>query len=414
MAKNILIISDYIPPRNSGAGQRAYNHFLMLKREGYKVNIVTQKPSFRNGIKSYLEIEDYITLEGNIIEIQTKNFSQNSKNILIKVASNVFSVLKIFYQLNSKIKKKEFDIVHGFTSSILFFSTAFYIKSKNRNVKTIAEITGLNPPGKIYMNKKGFINKVIYSLSKFIFHFIDKIVTLSPANDKSFTDFFGNNKKNILITNGVCLQKFSPINDNEKFILRKELNFGKNDLILINIGAVIAKGKRIDLFEGLIKILGKSCLKNKIRFIFVGNFDRTEKHLEVYKKLLSMNENYSNISITFLGHSPDVNKFIKISNIGIFMMERDGLPNSVIECMACGVPVVYNRIPGITDFIIEDNVDSFIADNNNLQTYADKIISLSNNKELYDFISSNARKKIESKFDTKTIFKEYKKLYKEF
>ena len=182
------------------------------------------------------------------------------------------------------------------------------------------------------------------------------------------------------------------MNDNEKFIMRKELNFGKNDLILINIGAVIADGKRIDLFEGLIKILGKSCLKNKIRFVFAGNFDRTEKHLEVYKKLLSMSENYSNISITFLGHISDVNRFIKISNIGIFMSEREGLPNSVIECMACGVPVVHNRISGITDFIIEDNVDSFIADNNNLQTYADKIISLSNDKDFYDFISSNARK----------------------
>ena len=386
----------------------------MLRRDGYNVNIVTQKPLDKNIIKNNLEIESNNVFRNDIIEIDTKYLNQNNKNTLLKLIINILSMVKIFYQLNSKIKDRKINIVHGFTTSPLFYATALYLKIFNSKVKIITEITAFNPPGHIYIKKGGFINRIIYVLNKIPFHFIDKIVTLSPANDKNFTDFFGNHKKNTLITNGVDLKNFKPINTDIKNVLRNNHNFQKYELILINIGAVVAERKRIDLFEGLIKILGENYLKKKIRFIFAGNYDRTNKHREVYDKILSVGENYSNISINFLGHVSDVNTFIKLSDIGIFMSESEGLPNAVIECMACGVPVVHNRISGITNFIIEDNVDSFIADNNNLQTYADKIISLSTNENLYGFISSNARKKIKSKFDTKIIFKKYKKLYEEF
>jgi glycosyltransferase involved in cell wall biosynthesis len=40
---------------------------------------------------------------------------------------------------------------------------------------------------------------------------------------------------------------------------------------------------------------------------------------------------------------------------------REGLPNALLEAMACGLPCVATRLPGVTDAIIEDGVTGWLV-----------------------------------------------------
>ena len=57
--KSILIISNYLPPRNSGAGQRAYNHAIQLSKKGYNVHLISESP---NGKKTYLRNSELLKI----------------------------------------------------------------------------------------------------------------------------------------------------------------------------------------------------------------------------------------------------------------------------------------------------------------------------------------------------------------
>ena len=56
--KSILIISNYLPPRNSGAGQRAYNHAIQLSKKGYNVHLISESPNGKNLLKKFRALEN--------------------------------------------------------------------------------------------------------------------------------------------------------------------------------------------------------------------------------------------------------------------------------------------------------------------------------------------------------------------
>jgi len=68
----------------------------------------------------------------------------------------------------------------------------------------------------------------------------------------------------------------------------------------------------------------------------------------------------------------------------------EGLPLNGIEAMATGLPVIGSRVPGIVDFLTEQN--GLLFESGNYKELADQIIRLSRDKELYDTLSQQARK----------------------
>ena len=76
----------------------------------------------------------------------------------------------------------------------------------------------------------------------------------------------------------------------------------------------------------------------------------------------------------------------------------DGLPQMIMEGMACGVPAISTRLVGIPD-LIEDGVSGLLCDPNNAEQLADKIVELMNDDELATKLSEGARKMITEKFD---------------
>ena len=76
----------------------------------------------------------------------------------------------------------------------------------------------------------------------------------------------------------------------------------------------------------------------------------------------------------------------------------DGLPQMLMEAMACGVPVISTRLVGITD-LIDDGETGLLAEPNDTQDLAEKIERLISDKSLRNRFASSGREKVESQFD---------------
>lgn len=76
--------------------------------------------------------------------------------------------------------------------------------------------------------------------------------------------------------------------------------------------------------------------------------------------------------------------------------DRDGLPNTLVEAMACGLPVVGSRLSGIPEGV-EDGVNGFLTSPENAHALADAILKFGE-AGLIEQMGMNAQAKVKVKF----------------
>jgi glycosyltransferase involved in cell wall biosynthesis len=76
---------------------------------------------------------------------------------------------------------------------------------------------------------------------------------------------------------------------------------------------------------------------------------------------------------------------------------RDGMPNAVLEAMACEKAVIATPVGGTKD-ILEDGKNGIVVNVNDANMLAEKIIELLDDREKRTSLGKNARELIASRF----------------
>ena len=102
------------------------------------------------------------------------------------------------------------------------------------------------------------------------------------------------------------------------------------------------------------------------------------------------------------------------ADIGILLstnIHGEGISNSIMEFMACELPVICTNSGGNPE-LVEDGVTGFLVNpKNNPEDIADKIIWLKNNPNKAKQMGIAGKKKILSEFTTKGMVQKYENLY---
>jgi glycosyltransferase involved in cell wall biosynthesis len=77
---------------------------------------------------------------------------------------------------------------------------------------------------------------------------------------------------------------------------------------------------------------------------------------------------------------------------------RDGLPVSIVEALACGLPVVTTPVTGIPE-VIRHGHNGLLVPSDDARSLADAIQSLIQNQDLYESLKQNTRSSVTSMFD---------------
>jgi len=195
--------------------------------------------------------------------------------------------------------------------------------------------------------------------------------------------------KHALCVYGVVdLEEFSPTSD--KASLRKRLGLPLDKNIALYAGYLMKRKGIYELVEVLCKIQ-KTC-PNALLVMCGGGPEEARlrtfiqtKHIEPLVHLVGEIE-------------PErISKWMQASDLFVLATHTEGMPNVVMEAMACGLPVVTTQVGGLPDAIGDCQGVSLVPPKD-VDAFADVTLKLLQDKRLRKHMGSAARRKAEERF----------------
>ena len=116
---------------------------------------------------------------------------------------------------------------------------------------------------------------------------------------------------------------------------------------------------------------------NNISVIIGGEGDLKEEIIQFIVK----NDLERNIhTVDWIQHE-NLPEYLNSIKIFVFPSSKEGLPNTILEAMACGTPVVASQVGGLA-YLVQDGVTGFTVPVEDPQALADRLMSLLSDPEL--------------------------------
>ncbi len=128
------------------------------------------------------------------------------------------------------------------------------------------------------------------------------------------------------------------------------------------------------------------------------------KELEAKVKMYGLQD-----KVIFMGVRSDIPGILSQSDVFAISSLHEGLPLSVLEAMASGLPIIATRVGGIPDVMTEGR-NGFLVESGNVGAYCKAILKLVDDPKLREIMSRNNLKDA-WKYDVKVMAKGYEDLY---
>jgi glycosyltransferase involved in cell wall biosynthesis len=340
------------------------------------VKIISQLSKNLHIITGNVKIKSFKDYEINVHKIKN-NFQGN---YIKRVLNYIFVQLSISYNL---FKIKEVDIWIFFIGGETLFLPMLTAKLMGKKVFLLL-------PGSVTETLESSgdkFYKVAKILSKINCRLSDKIIIYSSIfiNQWSLENF----KDKIVIGHEHFLNF-------EEFKIKKD--FYKRPPLIGFIGR-LSEEKGILNF---IKAIPKTIENDKyLRFLIVGDGYLKDKVKQYLK------ENRLESKVKLLNGIPhnEVPDYLNELKILVIPSYTEGLPNIMIEAMACGTPVLASKIGAIPDIIKEGNT-GFILDENSPKSIENNIIRVLKHDKI-QVISKNGHSLIQKEFKFKNTLEKW-------
>lgn len=288
-------------------------------------------------------------------------------------SKGIFACIKTLRKI---LEQEQYDIVHCHTPmGAVIARLAAKELYKQKKVKVIYTAHGFH-----FYKGAPLLNWLLYyPVEKILSRYTSVLITINNEDyqfaKKNFTT------KEIIYTDGVGvdLHKFISLEPKRKRDLRKEKGFNENDFIVFYIAEFIPRKNHKMIFDILPELKYK--IPN-LKIILAGKGEL----LESYKNYVLEN-NYQDV-VFFTGYTTEINEYCNISDILLMPSFQEGLPISMIESIATGLPVVASKIRGHVD-VIKSEKNGFLCDLTDRKSFIDSIYNLFVNPDLRNEIAKN-------------------------
>ena len=193
-----------------------------------------------------------------------------------------------------------------------------------------------------------------------------------------------------LVYNPVDIQRFVQVKKTThqayRVIAVGRLEYPKNHVILIDAFAkVVEKIPNAQLY-----ILGDGSLRKQIK--------ERIKHWKLQDHVI------------LKGKVNDVENYLACSDVFVMCSDYEGLPLSILEAMAAGLPIVSTDVGGIKDIVTDNGI---LTHKGNVEELANALIQLGINPVLRKQYAMNSFANV-APFDTSLIANKYIDLYKKY
>jgi glycosyltransferase involved in cell wall biosynthesis len=301
-----------------------------------------------------------------------------------------FSLFDIF-SLLKYIRKIEPDIIHSWATLTSHFSAI----SKFAVPKHFVIVNGAirdAPTNLSYLSK----------IEAFLYGFYNVVISNSTAGLRAYKQI--NKKNRYVVPNGYDLNRVSK---NSKCESRLLLGWDK-DAFIVTMVACLAKRKDHKTFIRA----AKRCLEHytDIVFIIVGDGDQKQDLIEMVGSTIT---GRSRNAIKFIGERSDIETLLNASDLSVLLSATwhgEGIPNAILESMACGTPVIASDNGGTSEVVL-DGINGYLIACGDERNLADKIIFLKNNIVELRLFGLNAKNTIALDFTLEKMVDSYINIY---
>lgn len=292
----------------------------VLQERGYEVHTCANYSNFKDDKTKY-------NIKMHHIDFQRNPF--NLKNI------------KAYKQMQKLMKEEKFDLVHCNTP---IGGVLGRICAKKMKVpKVIYTAHGFH-----FYKGAPLINNVIYkNVEKLLARYTDILVTMNEEDYKAAQKFKLRKNGKVMFIHGVGIDesRFNyEMTQEEKHELRESLGIKDDDFVLIQVGELNKNKNQIMSIKAMNDLVKEN---KKIHLLLVGRGELKEYYNNKIKEYNLVD------NVHILGYRMDIPKLMKISNVLLSLSYREGLPRSMMEAMAAGLPCVVSKIRGNID-LLED------------------------------------------------------------
>lgn len=238
-------------------------------------------------------------------------------------------------------------------------------------------------------------------LQRFLWGFADQVLSVSETHRKRVSNIVGfPHEKITAIVNGVDTERFSPKPEIKQDI-RKKLGLKKNSLCIGTVGS-LRSVKNHSLLISACKTISSNF--DQVEVLIVGE-GPLESHLIQEVKTLGLSE-----KIHFAGGQPNIPEILSTLDIFVLPSLSEGMPNAVLEAMACGIPVIATSVGGVPE-VIEDGKNGILITSKDKESLIQALTKLIQDREKRYRLGVEGRRRVLSHFSLKKMVSEYQTLY---
>lgn len=343
---------------------------------------------------------------GYELHVAARNNLGEKNGLSLDFADKVFDVpfsrspkspdnVKAYFQLKKILAADTYDVVHCNTPMGGIVTRLAAVKARKQGTRVFYTAHGFH----FYKgaSKKNWL--VFYPVEKIMARFCDTLITITKEDYLLAKKKFHTNVEHIHGV-GVYTDRYHPVNEEERLMLRKVENLTAEDFVILCTGELNQNKNQSTL------ILAAAELKKyipELKVLLAGN-GPLEKQLQEQIQELHLVK-----CVKLLGYRTDLENVTPAVDLVVSCSFREGLPLNIIEAMLCKKTVVVSENRGHKE-LVRDGINGCIVKADNLQGYIKAIMKLYNNPQILLQMENHAYN-IARQYTAKLVKEELKRIY---
>ena len=375
----IAHVCPFYKPVICGVGQVVYELAQRQLRNGHEVHVYTSDWDKNKRIKKKEEIIEGVYVHRCYYILRVVNFVTIWPSVFFKLLGQNFDII------HSHIPGHAHAILAGFVAKI----------KKIRHIHTTH-----CPWTDAYRNKLGVYGYYFakYTYIPILFKIVDKIIAITPWEIEFLLKYGAKKNKIVVIPNGMDNLLYKKIKNND---FRKKIGISGKDRLVLFFGR-LNPTKGVDKLVQVAEEITKE--RKNIYFVFRGP-DEGMKY--IVENAVKKNKNI--ILVKETRDKKEVARTYQSADIYVLPSYREGLPLTLFEAMASGLPIVASPVNGVP-YEIKEPENGFLVKYGDLKNLKKRILQILDDKKLAKKISENNQIKSKN-YDWDLIYKKTMKLY---
>jgi len=371
-------------------GSFIFDEVKALAEKGFEVHVVTQ----HNPGIPYGEVMDQIHVH-RFRWLEPKKFRALVHfNGLMDTFRMITYVISLFFNLIRIIRKYKIQIIHAHSVIPTGFIASIVSKVMGKPLFITAHGMDINN----FENKPFFNYFISRSLNS-----SSKSIAVSEDLAKKMRAMAEDKNKIIVLRNAVDTSRFNPTKNKS---IRKNFKIKDEEILILYVGY-------LDEFKGIYELINAFNIihseNRKVKLMMIGAGPKKDHLLKILTEMNIENE------VIFTGRvePQKIHKYYQAADIFVLPSYTEGLPVSVLEAMACGLPIVATDVGGIPE-IITDGFNGFLIPPMNEKELCKKLRVLIADKIYREGFRQKSIEMIEDEFNFDKKLDKLIKLYRIF